>query len=285
MIDERIGRSGDVLRVLEKLQSLTGPDISPHEMFAFVHIGTPVAKSRARWSRKSRSFYTPTSTSAAEDEIALRFREAMRGHAPFDGSVAIVAIFYRPNFQRIDSDNLMKLVMDAATKAAVWVDDCYVTAQASFVEFDREKPRTLVAFCPSASTLDRSYRFTCQVCETPFKRPGRAAFANPPKFCSKECRSNSERKEFRCARCGVVFQRASSGQRYCSEPCRSLAVNSPERRKKREEQRPWPKCQKCGGRVSRREYINCSNCSPKGRKRGSKNNPLPERAEIELEYL
>ena len=61
-----------------------------------------------------------------------------------------------PDRRRTDSDNLEKLVMDAATKARVWHDDCQVTAKVVAVELDPVHPRTVVALCPATSSLDRT---------------------------------------------------------------------------------------------------------------------------------
>lgn len=260
---------------LDAIKSLLGAIVGIHsdQSVFMCHEGAPVAKSRARWSRKSGRFYTPSATSGEQDAIAFELKRELDGKT-FVGPVAIVAIFYRPNFQRIDADNLMKLIMDAATQAGAWKDDCYVTAQASMMEFDPIFPRTLIALCPAQSTLDRARRFTCAVCGNKFNRSGKAALKKPPKTCSRECRGvlyERDRVGARCSRCGLGFVRNSSRQRYCSPECRTAAINDPLRRQKRAEQRPWPKCEKCGGRVSRREYLQCSRCRPKGRKRGSKN--------------
>lgn len=258
----------DVDRALSRFRGLIGPDANPDELLYFVHEGAPASKARARWSGKTRRHYTPDETRTAQEALAWRFRSAMGGREPFKGCIAVVAIFFRPNYQRIDVDNLMKLVMDAATQARVWVDDCYVTAQAAFVELDPFRPRTLVIFGPATSSLDRSFRFTCRRCGNPFNRAGTATFKNPPKFCSRECRYAAARQEAACAKCGTVFKRHRAQQRYCSRVC---SRSSPLVRQNSGNQRPWPKCITCGGRVSRREYRQCANCAPKGRKIGSKN--------------
>ena len=163
----------DVAKGLELLRRLIGPDVNPDHMWVFVHEGPPISKSRARYNRQSGRTYTPAKTVAAQESLEARFVEILKGLV-VGGSVAIVAVFYRPNYQRIDADNLMKLVMDAGTKAGVWADDCYVTAQSAYIEMDRERPRTIVAFCQTESTLDRARMFkpkpTCQICGGPVSR-------------------------------------------------------------------------------------------------------------------
>ena len=263
----------DVTRGIERLRRVIGPGVDPDHLFSFVVEGDPVSKSRARYSRKSGRTYTPAKTVAAQAVVEMYFRQALQGQT-LAGSVAIVAIFYRSNFQRIDADNLMKLVMDAGTKAGVWEDDCYVTAQAAFMEMDRGRPRTVIALCQTQSSLDRMRMFSCAICSKDFRRSGTATFKRPPQFCSRECRAESYRRDrqpARCPRCETEFERRSAGQRYCSPECRTAV---PRVRAPREEQRPRPTCQKCGGPVSRREYIQCANCRPKGRKPGSKNQPV-----------
>jgi len=263
-------RPADVSLGLEKLRSLIGHDVDPDQMWSLVVEGAPISKSRARYARKTGHTYTPAKTVAAEKVVQERFEQTLRG-VSLAGCVAIVAIFYRPNFQRIDADNLMKLVMDAATHAKVWSDDCYVTAQAAFMELDRERPRTVIAFCQTESTLDRARLFSCQVCAKDFRRSGLATVQNPPRTCSVECRRvlyNRDLKPAVCPRCDTEFKREIAAQRYCSDECKS----APRRvRPKASDLRPAAKCDMCDGPVSRREYTRCSNCRPKGRPIGSPN--------------
>lgn len=199
-----------------------------------VHDGAPVSKARARWSRRTRSHYTPETTRNAEAALVLRLRAAMV--EPLTGCVAIVSMFYRPNFQRIDVDNLTKLVMDAATRAGVWTDDCHVSAQASFVELDVKRPRTVIAICPTTSTLDRSARFTCRRCGVKFTRAGVAAIKNPPQFCSRDCRY------------GAIRQLKIHPGRGVGPKGQVVALCA------------------CGAELSKRSYIRCRRCWEEARK-------------------
>ena len=242
---------------------------SDARVWACVVDGEPKSKARPRFSRKGHA-YTPKETAISEAKLALHIGSMMKGKT-LGCPVAIVAIFYRPNYQRIDADNLMKLVLDAGTKAHAWVDDSYITAQMSLVELDVKRPRTVIAIAETVSTLDRSRRFVCTVCGIAFNRQGIAAMAHPPKFCSRPCRYKGyakTRAEVRCARCNCVFKRSRAGQRWCSRIC---AAQDPITRMKREFQRPWPKCTMCGRRVSRREYLRCAMCAERARPIGSKN--------------
>jgi Holliday junction resolvase RusA-like endonuclease len=235
---------------------------------SFVHPGPPQSKARPRWSPKNGRTYTPTETARAERSLAKRFERSFQGRT-LEGNVAIAAVFYRPNHQRIDADNLMKLVLDSATKAGVWLDDSQVTAQASVVEVDADAPRTLIALGPTASTMNRTGRVTstCSRCGTMFAQ---ARTLKLRAFCSRACAKPTVTA--RCARCGLDFTRRRAGQRYCSKTC---AVRDPIRRQADALQRPAPTCKLCGGRVSRREYLRCAACAGTGRTLGSKNKVVP----------
>lgn len=256
----------DSALALDIIRRLIGSEADPDRIIFFIHEGEPKAKGRARFTKTGHA-YTPKETSQYQTVLAWKFKEALAGHK-FEESVAISAIFFRPNYQRIDADNMMKLVMDAGTQADIWVDDCYVTAQSSYVELDRERPRTLIVVAPTISSLNRALRFICKRCNKAFNRSGVAAFKNPPDYCSRECRYAESRAEVRCPKCDTVFSRKVAKQTYCSRKCSDA---SPKVRQKQNMQRPKAKCQKCGGSVSRREYLNCANCRGKGRKIGSKN--------------
>lgn len=256
----------DIEEAFDRLRGLVG-DQDPDQMIGLVHPGAPVSKARARWHQKSRRFYTPGHSAEAQEALAWRFRDLLQSKPPFLGPVAIVAIFYRPNFQRIDIDNLMKLVMDAATKAGVWRDDCQVAAQAALMEMDKVNPRTVVALCPYLSTLDRTpLEFTCQRCGKTYERPAWYKAKNDRQgrsmFCSLACARPIPRGVARCPRCGEDFQRQTSGQRYCSKKC---AAEERWKRRPADQQRPPAVCEKCGKPVSRREYKQCRACRGYGR--------------------
>jgi Holliday junction resolvase RusA-like endonuclease len=128
----------------------------PEHVIQFSHAGAPVPKERARWSPKHKRMFTPTRTRASEGDLLYAWRVALNRRLPLVDTCAIVAIFFVPTRRRKDVDNLMKLVMDAATRAGVWNDDSQVIAQASYLELDRDRPRTLVAVCPYLSTLSQT---------------------------------------------------------------------------------------------------------------------------------
>lgn len=263
--EPRVRREGDISRVTDYLRGVLR-DFDTSTIVAFVHEGVPASKTRARWSRRNQRFYTPSDSAAAQDALSWQFRQAIRGE-PWKGNIAIAVVFFRPNHQRIDADNLMKLVLDAGTKAGVWRDDCQVTHQVSVIEKDAVRPRTVIAMSPVESSLDRNLTVEsmCERCGKPFQR----IRTIKAKYCSKACRI-TPRGMACCPKCDTVFDRKKAGQRYCSDACRLSGVG---KRKSAAQQRPPAVCTKCGERVSRREYLFCYKCRRKGRKPGSKSKP------------
>lgn len=259
---------------------------SPTWEITFDHNTAPKSKSRPRFDarpgRKPR-VYTPGESRAAEDHLALSWRLALRGKT-YDGGVAVACVFYRPNRQRIDADNMAKLVLDAGTKARAWHDDCQVVTIIARVELDVSRPRTEVAMIPSTSTLDREMfkTSTCPRCLKVFtvtmsefvaesKRSNARALGG---FCSNKCGKAALLVLARCVHCGSEFARKRAGQSLCSNKCKEESAPSRAQAMIMAGKRPAAaRCQKCGGKVSRREYLNCAGCRKQGRPLGSKNKP------------
>lgn len=123
---------------------------------AFVFDVPPQSKARARTvqTRRGPRTFTPIATRTAEEHMAWAWKLHRRGRV-FDGNLAVACVFYMPTRRRVDGDNMIKLVLDAGTKAGVWHDDSQVTTKLLRVELDRDYPRTEVALCRSISTLAR----------------------------------------------------------------------------------------------------------------------------------
>lgn len=119
----------------------------------FVHAGQPVPKARARHGKNGHVF-TPATVTKAERDLAWVFQSAV-SRRPMVGPVALVTLFFLGDQRRVDGDNLLKLVMDSATKAQVWHDDSQVTAHAVLVDVDCDRPRTVIALAPAMSGLRR----------------------------------------------------------------------------------------------------------------------------------
>src|SRR5690606_2778268 len=108
---------------------------------SFTVPGRPVGKGRPRFNRRTGAAYTPAATASYENWVKVRAVEAMHGHAPFAGAVAleIVATFVPPASwsrkktaaalagevmptSRPDLDNIEKVIMDAGN-GVLWRDD------------------------------------------------------------------------------------------------------------------------------------------------------------------
>ena len=126
-------------------------------LLAFTVPGAPIAKERPRTFQSARGTrtITPERTRSAEEGLAWNIRMALRGRAPFEGNLAMVCVFYRPDRRRIDGDNMLKLVCDAGNLARLWLDDCQVTTKLARVELDAANPRTEIALGPFGSSLTR----------------------------------------------------------------------------------------------------------------------------------
>jgi Holliday junction resolvase RusA-like endonuclease len=153
-----------------------------HTVFALRHDGEPISKARSRFTRQGNS-YTPAGVAAAQSRLALRFATL----DIFRGNVGVGCVFYRSSQQRIDTDNLMKLVLDAGTEGGMWADDSQVTAIVGRTEFDAEHPRTLIVMMPHVSSLTRGSEHwpRCRTCRKQFNPTGR----KNPVYCSAACRT------------------------------------------------------------------------------------------------
>lgn len=114
--------------------------------------GAPYSKSRPRFSRHGGRAYHDPKDKVAEQSTAVYLKATVRQQ--FTGNVALACLFFRPDRQRIDADNLLKHVCDAGN-GILWVDDCQCTAISGVIEYDKAEPRTVVAVAPHTSTLLR----------------------------------------------------------------------------------------------------------------------------------
>lgn len=173
----------DRLRAEAMLRFLM-PQAGPGETWGMVIPTVPHSKSRPRFSPEGRAYKDPADA-AAEDLTKWHLRRRYRGR-PMTGNVALGAVFYRPNRQVIDSDNMVKHLCDAGN-GILWVDDSQVTAQLGVIELDSNKPRTVLVVGPHASTMLRGsdYDRPCEHCGIPF-----TPFRQVQRFCSRDCSGN-----------------------------------------------------------------------------------------------
>lgn len=216
--------------------------------------GEPKSKARARFGKRGR-VYTPKAQRAAEEALGWHFRAAFK--RPLRRNVAVGCVFYRSSRQRIDVDNMLKHVMDAAN-TIVWHDDSQVTAQMGVVQLDPGHPRTVIMIGEHDSTMERAAHQIrqCEHCGDDFEPANHAT-----KYCSRKCaaRNTATRtlSSATCPTCRDGFQRKRAGQRYCSKGCASRGAG--------------PKgdpsiCRHCGAQTSRREYTRCMDCYRAGKR-------------------
>lgn len=220
--------------------------------------GQPFSKGRARFTKAGHA-YTPKKTRSHENMLKLLMRSALPTDEPDDKSrFGLRCLFYRSTRQRIDCDNLIKAVSDAAT-GAVWKDDAQVLEVIGRLFLADDEPRTEIVIY---RIEDPSPRGVCPVC-------GKEVVTYPSQgivYCSSECWSKNQRVMRECRWCGeeyeLVQSMAKRSKGFCSRKC-SMAYHG---RKKTEERGPhtWT-CKDCGGPVSRKEYERCRACSMKHR--------------------
>lgn len=221
--------SSDIERARAMIQALCPG--TPWMKFIVIE-GPPKSKARPRLGKRG-SVYSPSKPNeeALGWELKTIFKQRIE-----EGNLAVGCVFYRPNRQRIDVDNLLKLVMDAAT-GIVWKDDSQVTAQLGILEMDKERPRTVIVFGEHQSSLQRvPITRTCKACGSSF-----------------------------------VVDCEVRTQRYCSAKCKASVIKQkkvhPGQGKGRKRQPPAT-CTDCGKVVSKRSYIRCRDCWKAARSKG-----------------
>jgi len=171
---------------LERVERMLAAfDIEGVPVYAGTISVAPAAKRRARFTKTGRS-YMLAGDREAEEYTAVHLQQIVKQR--LIGNVALACLFFRPNRQRIDVDNLVKHVCDAGNGVA-WADDSQVTAIAASVELDREMPRTVLAIARHRTTLVRDLggSRTCLQCSKPFT----VTRAKAQGLCSRQCQIDS----------------------------------------------------------------------------------------------
>lgn len=171
-------RPGD-REAAEAMRLFLAPQAAPELTFGTVMLGPPHSKTRPRFA-EGRTYKT-AEDETAEQQTAWWLRRIFT--TPLTGNLALGAIFYRPNRQEIDTDNLIKHVCDAGNGIA-WVDDAQITAVYGRIELDADHPRTVLVVAPHVSSMLRGTDNVrpCDGCGMPFTPPREAA-----KYCSRPC--------------------------------------------------------------------------------------------------
>lgn len=217
--------------------------------------GDPYSKSRPRFSRNGKT-YVKKEDRQQEEVTALRLRQYFK--QPKTGNVALGCIFFRSNRQRIDADNMLKHVCDAAN-GIVYLDDSQVTAVLGIVELDAEHPRTIIVIADHVTTMTRGTDATvpCQQCSTPISVIGRKT---PPEFCSRTCRNKANGLDLStpvpCAHCAKPFKRTTQAQKMCSPECRANHL----RGQRKAKAKPRSTCPDCGKQLAHTRGGRCRDC-------------------------
>jgi len=220
--------------------------------------GLPVAKGRARYKAHGKGMYTPLSTREYETKIGWLIRKALGPVAPdAESRFGLRCVFYRPNRLRIDCDNLIKAISDAAT-GLVWKDDSQVLEVIGRLFLAAERPHVEFAIYRVPDTAARPKCPTCAKRFVTYPSIG-------SKYCSVECFNQTRRVTRNCRQCEKTFtlpqSSAKATSRFCSRSCAST-FHGQVRVARTALNRV---CQDCGRPVSRREYTRCRGCSMKHR--------------------
>lgn len=224
--------------------------VANHDRMDIVTInGAPWSKSRPRFARGR------TYTAREDADAEKRTLSYLTRVKPYTGNVALGCVFFRPNRQRIDADNLLKHVCDAAN-GVIWADDSQITAIMGRVELDPANPRTVVVIGEHISTLTRGtdFHLPCPVCGTPVPNESRVT-------CSMECSLiyrgyQSLAEPVPCKQCGKPFVRQTKTRSLCSDNCRVEWL----RGARKKAARPFSRCFTCGKELAHRRDGQCRDC-------------------------
>lgn len=251
------GRPSDVGRLLDLFGAL-GLGATSTSLHMVTIPGAPWSKSRPRFSRGAKVAYSSTDDRDAELRTSWFLKDSIR--KPLTGNVGMVCLFFRPNNQRVDTDNLLKHVCDSGN-GVIWLDDSQCTALAGIVELDPDNPRTVVMIGHHHTTLKRGSDDTspCQQCGKPIPLATRDR-SRPPQTCSRECRQvlkgyDSLAEPVPCAHCDEPFVRRTKTQRYCSNDCRKASITGQPRGGK-----SFSNCTDCGRELTHKRGGRCRDC-------------------------
>ena len=224
--------------------------------------GEPRSKARPRFTG-SGGVYSDKGQKAHEELLEWHLRLAFK--EPLEGGVGVGVTFFRSNMQRIDLDNLVKAVLDAANGVA-FVDDVQVVELAARIDLDVGNPRTVILIEPRKTSMPRGVEcdeeLTCPTCDKSFTSRAK----KKPVHCSRECAAKARRKltERSCPQCGKAFKPESSYQKLCSAECRAASFKA----KRKARARAAGSCEDCGKPTSKPDYKRCRGCWKKARSEG-----------------
>lgn len=251
-------RRSDLDRMLDMYSALgLGRADEEGDMAMITIPGAPWSKSRPRFARNGRAYPAAGEVDAEKRTGGYLGRVVTE---PFTGNVGLACLFFRPNRQRIDVDNLIKHVCDAAN-GVLWKDDSQCTAVMGILELDIDRPRTVVMVAQHTSTLMRGSDavYPCPVCDVMIAMDGQAGKLR--KTCSKECAAKARGFEslaelVPCGVCGTPFKRFTTKQRHCSPECGHASTRGiPKSRTAR-----YSRCSVCNKQLAHRRGGKCRDC-------------------------
>lgn len=231
--------------------------------FKMVFEGEPVSKGRARFNRNGNA-YTPEKTRNYEAHLRMLMRLQLGAQeADADSTFALRCLFFRSTRQRIDCDNLIKAVSDAAN-GQIWRDDAQIMEVFGRLYLFETTPRVEVLVYRLENSAPRT---SCLQCGKPVKTYPSVN----SQYCSTACANRSTHVVCTCKECGKEFDipksLAAKRAGFCSREC-GIANHA---KRRRATGRDLWRCTDCGEPVSRKEYTRCRACSMKHRQEPTSN--------------
>ena len=192
--------------------------------------GNPKASEATAFNTKTGRAYTPKGTRAAKQAVAWTIK-GMSSQWPINHSdikeYGVQVVFYRSNYQKIDVDNMLKILFDGITRSGFWKDDSRVTEVLGRVIKGHKDPHTdfVIYTCDTAGRLNEcdNVEYTknppCLHCGHPVSDSFRSSRR---KFCSKECAYRHKAVKLVCPECNGEFYVAKSRapkRKFCSLEC------------------------------------------------------------------
>lgn len=220
--------------------------------------GEPWSKSRPKFSRRGAFVKTYQPTDDRDAEARLRTALRHTAPAPFPGNVMLACRFYRSNWQRIDTDNLIKHVCDAAN-GVLWEDDSQVTLIVGEVLYDADYPRTVILAGNHGSSLLRGddRKLVCAHCGEDYVPP--SATSRTRRFCSQACSHAARTTALTpkpCPECGEEFKPATKTQKLCSRRCVAARLTGSSKARAK----PRSTCEVCSKQLAHHRGGRCRDC-------------------------
>ena len=182
--------------------------------------GKPVSASVGFSGNK---LYRSQDYTAYRDALAWLIKEKIGGEWDTRRySFGVRVRFFLAGMRKIDIDNLVKPVLDAAT-GLIWADDSQVIELYAVKLMKQKESKIEFLVYHIGDWID--YHHLCAYCGKDIARKGLSQ-----KYCSIECRDKDQRKatERQCPECGKTFwngryagiqKRIVSKQKFCSRQC------------------------------------------------------------------